>query len=64
MAACGEKRGYTNRMAAEAALGAARNQWRRDQARAVAPPVRIYFCVCGKWHLTSKPYISRAILGA
>lgn len=56
-ARCAEKRRYESRMAAEAALGAARNQWRRDRTRAPAPPVRVYQCAeCGYgWHLTSQP---------
>jgi len=56
MAACAEKRGYNSRMAAEAALGVARNQWRRDKTRAAEPPNRVYLCPrCGWYHLTHVP---------
>lgn len=47
-----DKRGYSNRMAADTALNVAKNQWRRHPWRAEAPPERIYQCPCGVWHLT------------
>ena len=55
-ARCAEKRRYETRLAAESALGVARNQWRRDRTRAPRPPVRVYQCPeCGYgWHLTSQ----------
>jgi len=53
---CAEKKRYTNRIAAEAALAIARSQWRRDPRRAERPPARIYTCAeCGLWHLTHSP---------
>jgi len=53
MALCEEKRRYTSRMAAEAALSVARAQWRRNPGRAESPPVRVYQCGrCDGWHLT------------
>lgn len=57
MATCQEKRRYSSRIAAEAALSVARNQWRRDPKRAPAPPTRVYQCdLCaGGWHLTHVP---------
>lgn len=56
-ARCAEKRRYESRIAAETALGVARNQWRKDPGRAPRPPVRVYQCPeCGYgWHLTSQP---------
>ncbi len=62
MAACEEKRSYSNRLAAEAALYTARNQWLRHKRRAPAPPVRVYLCPCGRWHLTHVP-LQRPIFG-
>lgn len=52
MAACSDKKRYGNRMEAEAALGVARQQWRRRPTRAPSPPRRVYQCACGGWHLT------------
>jgi hypothetical protein len=56
MAACAEKKRYSNRLAAESALGIARSQWRRDPTRAPKPPVRVYQCAScdGGWHLTHR----------
>jgi hypothetical protein len=57
MAACPEKRGYPNRMAAETALGVARNQWKRNPSRAAEPPNRVYLCPrCDRYHLTHSSY--------
>jgi len=54
-AKCEQKRRYRSRMAAESALGIARNQWRMDKTRAAQPPTGVYQCpVCDGWHLTSK----------
>jgi ribosomal protein L32 len=48
-----EKRRYTSRLAAEAALSVARAQWRRNPSRAEKPPIRVYQCErCTGWHLT------------
>ena len=56
MALCQEKRGYGSRMAADTALGIARNQWKRDPSRAEEPPDRVYLCPsCSQWHLTHVP---------
>ena len=54
MARCDEKKRYSNRIAAETALGIARALWRRERSRAAAPPQRVYQCpTCeGGWHLT------------
>jgi len=56
MALCQEKRGYDNRMAADAALKVAQNQWKRNPARASSPPTRVYRCPrCSRFHLTHVP---------
>lgn len=60
MAVCAEKKRYSSRLAAEAALATAKEQWRKLPLRAPEPPVRVYqcdqctcpHCGCHGWHLT------------